>query len=103
MKALACILSLYILILTAIPCNDVPPDHAAFKTELSPNSTGHHQNTTDTCTPFCVCNCCVSPISHVVYRVTLACYSNAGILFSNYTASFSSLATASIWQPPKLS
>jgi len=102
MKAFACILSLYLLILTAIPCHDVPKDNAAFKTELCQNTTNTHSNDIDTCSPFCVCNCCVSPISHQVFKVSFTCYSITRIQFNAYTSSFSSFNSASIWQPPQL-
>ncbi|MDD4968660.1 MAG: hypothetical protein PHT07_04440 [Paludibacter sp.] len=103
MKAFACILSLYILILTAIPCVDVPQDNATQKIELSQSSNSPQHNDLDTCSPFCVCNCCVSPISLLVYRVSFTCYSITRINFIKYSASFTSFNTASIWQPPKLS
>jgi len=102
MKAFACILSLYILILTAIPCIDVPQDHAAINTELSQATANHFHNDLDTCSPFCVCSCCVSPISHLVYRVSFTCYSSTRIQFNQYTSSFLSNDSSSIWQPPKI-
>ena len=102
MKAFACILSLYILILTAIPCIDVPQDQAAFQTELSQTTTHNCQNGPDTCSPFCVCNCCVSPITPLVYSVSFTCYSITRIQFNQYTTCFSSNDKASIWQPPKV-
>ena len=102
MKVFAFILSLYILILVAIPCVDVPPNHALQKNELSQNANSHHHNDSDTCSPFCVCSCCVSPISHLIYRVSFTCYSSTRIQFNTYTSFFTSYNTASIWQPPKL-
>jgi len=104
MKAFACILSLYILILTAIPCVDVPQDSATQKVEFSQSTCNHHQhNDIDSCSPFCVCSCCVSPISIHVYRVSFTCYSITRIQFVEYSSSFTSSNTDSIWQPPKLS
>jgi len=103
MKVFACILSLYILILVAMPCVDVPQDHGVQKTELSQNTNIPQPNDADTCSPFCVCSCCVSPISHHIYNVSFTCYSSTRIQFNNYSSFFTSFNTASIWQPPKLS
>ncbi|MBC35797.1 MAG: hypothetical protein CL663_07150 [Bacteroidetes bacterium] len=60
MKIVAIILSIYVLALTAMPCNDSHRDDFNFDniefTELD-----HDQfDNIDTCTPFCYCNCCQS-------------------------------------------
>ena len=103
MKVFACILSLYILILFAMPCVDVPQNHAMQKNYLSQSTDTHQQNDSDTCSPFCVCSCCVSPITHLVYSTSFKCYSSTWIQFISYTSFFTSYNSTSIWQPPKLS
>jgi hypothetical protein len=61
MKFFATILSLYILLLTAIPCVDHPEDHTLQKIEITQSATDNHQHEGDQCSPFCTCDCCVSP------------------------------------------
>ena len=58
MKVFARLLSLYILVLTAVPCFDVPQDQALAKTELSQQNDASRQQDMDSCSPFCVCDCC---------------------------------------------
>lgn len=62
MKILTLILSIYVLVLTAIPCVDVPKENSMNKYELTNTSSDQHENDTDHCSPFCTCDCCVSPI-----------------------------------------
>jgi len=62
MKFFACILSVYILFLSAIPCVDRPEDHSLQRIEVTQNHPESHQHNTDQCSPFCTCECCVSPV-----------------------------------------
>ena len=55
MKILTFILSLYVLVLTAIPCVDVPKDNNVQKIVLAQSSTDNHQNDVDSCSLFCTC------------------------------------------------
>ena len=103
MKALACILSLYILVLTVMPCNDVPTDSAMHKTELAQLNTVHEYADTDLCSPFCDCCCCVSAISHSVFSINFTCYAYSQIQLTKYLPADISNNNSSIWQPPKLS
>jgi hypothetical protein len=64
MKLLAVILALLIVILTVIPCHDVPQ----FQGSLNMSEIAHHPDMngghpdTDQCSPFCVCQCCQSNV-----------------------------------------
>jgi len=102
MKNLAFILSVYVLALTAIPCVDVPKDDVLHKTELSNTASEHHEHTTDLCSPFCTCDCCVSPIVNNNSTVPFACSSHIQGLFAEYKNFFVSALYVAIWQPPKL-
>jgi len=62
MKLLTCILLLYVSVLIAWPCFDVPDNEHIINTEISQNSHSHNHNAGDLCSPFCACSCCVSPI-----------------------------------------
>lgn len=102
MKYFAFILSVYVLVLTAIPCVDVPKDDNLHKMELSNTTSDHHASDHDHCSPFCTCDCCVSPIinnSTIHFTFTPVVQK----LTTEYHNSFVSSLFATIWQPPKLS
>jgi hypothetical protein len=103
MKALAVILSVYILVLTAIPCLDLPKNDILQKVELSQNTTDNHQNDGDHCSPFCVCNCCGHPIEYMENTLLSSVFSFTGKQVFWHTPNFKSNPDHSIWQPPKLS
>lgn len=102
MKILTFILSLYVLVLTAIPCVDVPKDNSMSKYELTNTSSDHHENDTDYCSPFCTCDCCVSPIINNS-TIHFTCTPIAQELITEYHNSLVSSLFAIIWQPPKFS
>lgn len=61
MKTARIIFALYIIFLTTIPCVDVcnGGTHHCGDTGLYPlNSKSIEHNDPDSCSPFCVCNCC---------------------------------------------
>lgn len=103
MKLFACILSFYILVLTAVPCIDVLQDNTLQKVELSDSTTGHHHNNTDHCSPFCACNCCVSPILYQDYVNQFNGFSFSQKCLSAYTSAYIYSPYTVIWQPPKIS
>ena len=102
MKIFAFILSLYILVLTAIPCIDETQDNTLHKIELSQNTTGNHQNDTDHCSPFCVCYCCISPIIYQAYTIRFNCFSFTQKHYPGYKTIYISSFYSSVWQPPEL-
>ncbi len=105
MRFLAYILSLYILVLTAVPCLDAPEFLGSGNVQITQNTTDTAQGLPDIdyCSPFCVCSCCVSSISlQEVFHIDFTCDSFSPVQYSKYTSVFSSFNFASIWQPPKL-
>lgn len=64
-KFLSVILTLYLALLTAVPCADSIPGHQA-----GMEQTGHHdhEGEPDGCSPLCCCNCCQIPfVLHSLY------------------------------------
>ncbi|WP_423776237.1 DUF6660 family protein [Bacteroides graminisolvens] len=105
MRFLAYILSLYILVLTAIPCLDIPEFLSSGNVQVTQNTTNKTQDLPDVdlCSPFCHCSCCVSFISYQeVFHIDFTCDSFSQVQYSKYISVFSSFNFASIWQPPKL-
>jgi hypothetical protein len=102
MKIFACLLSFYILFLTAIPCVDKPEDNSVQKTEISPKTTDSHQQDIDHCSPFCTCNCCSSP---KIQQELVITFNSFSILQASYSVlssgNFTSSHIAAIWQPPQ--
>ena len=103
MKFLTSILSLYILILTIIPCVDAVRDNAVQKIEISPDSAQNLPVDIDQCSPFCTCNCCVTPIVLQNYIIQFTCFYYTQSLLSQYAFNYLSSDWTSIWQPPQIS
>jgi hypothetical protein len=104
MKFFATILSVYILFLVAIPCVDQPEDHTVQKMQNTQSPADNHQHDGDQCSPFCTCDCCVSPILRQNFIVSLDSFSILlGCFSPEYSSAFVSCYTGSIWQPPQLS
>ncbi len=103
MKIFAYILSFYILVLTAIPCIDIPQDNTLLKIEQSQKATDNHQNESDNCSPFWPCNCCIPPVISQAYTLQFDCYPFSQKHFPEYKSAFVSSVYTAIWQPPKLS
>jgi len=102
-KIITCILPLYLLVLTAVPCIDVPMDNRLQGIELSLNTSNGSHNDIDFCSPFCTCNCCVSPIIHQDNTIHYKHFLLSKEYNSSYTSIYHSSPFTSIWQPPKIS
>ena len=104
-KFLAYIFSIYFLALMIMPCSDVCAYPSADTTYHMATSKEHSSDTSDACSPFCLCNCChssevTSPI-FLVYEICVqqpltekVCPLYHSPLHSDYFIS--------IWQPPKI-
>ena len=93
--------------LTAYPCADKHND----VTTISSNSQAHsqhnhsHDEETDLCSPFCVCNCCGQQIMTVFFPIIYnfpVKFEGIKTLNSSYTLAFHSNFYGSIWQPPQI-
>ena len=102
MKCIALILSVYIMVLTAIPCVDKPEDTSIQKTEISPKTTGSQPQDADHCSPFCTCNCCSSPKIQQELVVSFTSFPISCDYFEGFFAINVSEPAAAIWQPPQL-
>ena len=104
MKIFACILSFYIMVLTAIPCVDKPEDEPVQKSLITQKTTdSHHHSDNDHCSPFCTCNCCGCPV--IQQELVLSFESipfQLETFSSDLTNLFISLPNEAIWQPPKI-
>ncbi len=65
MKFLAAILSIYIFALNLVPCEDSCDFDNEVKTEISKTLDNDHKHQdTDSCSPFCNCQCCHVHATH---------------------------------------
>ncbi len=102
MKFFALILSIYVLVLTAIPCVDKPEDTTIQKTVICAKTAGSQHQDIDHCSPFCTCNCCSSP---KIQQDLVIAFNSFQILiesYSDFSPHFTSCHFAAIWQPPQL-
>jgi len=102
MKVFACIFSFYILTLTALPCIDATNVDLSQQIEISQNCADTHNNDIDLCSPFCTCNCCVSPIITQGFIVQNFHLPLSQACHSDYITTSISSPLTSIWQPPKI-
>lgn len=102
MKFFVYILSLYILVLIAIPCIDKPVVNTIQKIELSHND-NNHQSNSDRCSPFCTCDCCIIPVIQQDSSIQFDCFDYIYREYTDYSVSYISSLFVTIWQPPKLS
>lgn len=101
LKYIAVILSMYIMVLAAMPCSDV---HAADTNSASIVllvQGQNHTNDVDLCTPFCFCHCCQT-LSFPSYYDGIS--SDVEMLALNITFKEPRFSNplSSIWQPPKI-
>lgn len=102
MKFLAIILSIYVLVLTILPCVDVPIDNLLHKTELAKASSDKHTDEADHCSPFCTCQCCASPMVFHGLSFELKFHAELQQRIYSYTDAYVSSHFRAIWQPPKI-
>jgi hypothetical protein len=107
MKIANFILSVYLILLSCLPCADMDVKSLAHTAiEFSQKEANHsHDTANDLCTPFCVCNCC--GVQFLSYQpAILIDFPVASTLIKiaspTYKSIFSSHFFGSIWQPPQI-
>ena len=102
MKFLATILALFILSLSALPCDDVSYNNQQSETVSEIVNLDNHSHS-DLCSPFCMCSCCsisvTEPVKHIEYVLNVEKPSNVVPTF--YTSSFSNNYYSKIYLPPQ--
>jgi len=109
MKAFSIILSIYILVLSCLPCGDVEDCKVVDYDKIAFSETNHstHQEDTETCSPFCICACCGTNIvlnfsfSPLISEIE-QCFLSEKVKVNFYNTSFISDFYGNIWQPPKI-
>lgn len=103
MKFLATILALFILSLSALPCDDVSFENQNSETMSEVVNLDNHSHS-DLCSPFCMCSCCsvsiTEPLKHIEYVVYAEIPSKEVATF--YNTSFSNNYYSKIYLPPQV-
>lgn len=103
-KIIAFIFSLYILLLSGMPCTDAQDCNLPTTTQVSATqSHDNHQHESEHCPPFCHCSCCSVAVSKLptfalVYKkLPLANQLKFSFYHSHHLTGF----LEAVWQPPK--
>lgn len=106
MKFTAIILSVLVLLLSAMPCaEDMVISKYSEIVEHNEGDSHSHENSGELCSPFCSCSCCSQHMVTAVAVVSFIpiCYHQEDIITQSFYKSKLPLNVySSIWQPPKL-
>ncbi|WP_269225441.1 DUF6660 family protein [Flavobacterium eburneipallidum] len=99
-----CIFSIYLIVLSCMPCADTEASNLSYSSQkITSNTDKHSHDTTDACSPFCICNCCGSPVFVYYTHYNFSSFRNTiDTKVSEYPSLLTSSYFGSIWQPPQL-
>lgn len=100
MRLIAYILTLWVLLLSCIPCSDQATTKGAV---IQYTAAAANQHThIDTCSPFCICACCAtSPV--LSEQITWSrCAPELSVTHTAFCFSFVEEFPIDVWQPPQL-
>ncbi|SHL47615.1 hypothetical protein SAMN05444266_103452 [Chitinophaga jiangningensis] len=102
MKLLVYIFSLYLLVLSCIPCNDALAAVPGISlTTISTAPAEQHADHVDFCSPLCVCSCCNVQLTTVSHWQYVVIHPQQQYIYPVYTASIAIAGSNAIWQPPR--
>ncbi|TCD29034.1 hypothetical protein EZ456_02420 [Pedobacter psychrodurus] len=106
MKILVYLLSLSILFISCITCEDLPEFGYDIQTKVLSAKISKTESSADkdNCSPMCTCNCCGQPSVSSLAFSSFNFLKNEPVLKLNtpYSDQFISSYLQHIWQPPKL-
>ena len=102
MKFIALILSIYILTLNLVPCEDSVVIDNKTQTEISqPAGDDHQHQDSDFCSPFCICQCCHINVIQYQFTDTKLEINNISTQDFFYLSGTEKDFATSILQPPQ--
>lgn len=108
MKLLTYLMSIYIIILSVIPCNDriaVSNVYDMAQTEVTTH-TKHNTSHSDFCSPLCSCSCCQITIASMKFtrlvKTPKIIEANISKKIQFKENTIKNQLYADIWQPPKI-
>ena len=110
MNFLKLLLTIYFVVLSIVPCNDVHtqlPNNSKQSYNILLNSeNSHSKDQGDICSPLCSCNCCQMAIASFKLNTLLLLHQKANEYYSKkihfQKNDFAYLVYDQIWQPPKI-
>ncbi len=104
MKFFISLLTVYMLLLSCIPCSDSGncTDKEGLTELISHAGDDEHNDVENICTPFCVCACCSVPVFQAANNISIAKYSLLPQLNFYMVENFISTSEGGIWQPPRV-
>jgi len=101
-----CLLALYTVLLSCIPCQDEEPMTFQNITTsfITATADTNDQNTVDLCSPFCICACCSAVTLHhaIVHLPEEQCFGFPESKSFSYLKNSGSGDLTTIWQPPRI-
>ncbi|MCV9926756.1 hypothetical protein OIU83_03805 [Flavobacterium sp. LS1R49] len=107
MKWINIILSVYLIVLSCLPCADTLASETKTHTNeiVSKTDSQSHEKGLDLCAPFCSCNCCAAQVLTAAPTITWF-FNEDTILIKKPLSSYHSILASnfygSIWQPPQI-
>jgi hypothetical protein len=101
------ILALYTMVLSLVPCSDdiaIQPNGDCSISSIENHSHNHESETEDSCTPFCICQCCGSSILPPLYAfIDSNKKAENSKYYPNYVSNYSFDFKGGVWHPPSVS
>jgi len=105
MKLMSAILAVLMICLSVIPCDDVEgAENCGTETHFHAQSNQDHDghSESDGCSPFCVCQCCHTPVILSSYFARTSIFlNNTNIKLDHYQSFLPNSIIYAIWHPPK--
>ncbi|WP_143310802.1 DUF6660 family protein [Chitinophaga vietnamensis] len=103
MKWFVYILSLYIVLLSCIPCNDADAAVSRSRSRIEQvSSHTDHQQQLDFCSPLCVCSCCNVQVTPASATLFLAICQQVISISCDLPVYALPCTATDVWQPPQL-
>ena len=100
MKFLTVILSIYVMILTFMPCADAHVGNADCHSTVQQDQSGEHSEDIEFCSPFCFCACCQILSLTSIYTIPKINLPDVNIITPSLVQNEIE-STISFWRPPK--
>lgn len=107
MKILSFLFSIYLIVLSCLPCADLGAGSAVHSSqEISLIADHHsHEKSSDACSPFCICNCCGCQ-GFTYNAIYVYNFISVKKIINKKNPEYKSLLSSnfygSIWQPPQI-
>ncbi|WP_319802307.1 DUF6660 family protein [Flavobacterium sp. N1736] len=107
MKWINIILSIYLIVLSGLPCADTLVSETKSHTTqiVSQSHEQSHEKGSDLCPPFCSCNCCTTQVLNSAPVISWIFNIDSSLIkkpLSTYNSILISNFYGSIWQPPQI-